>query len=438
MKKMKIKFEVDFKVKNQLSKMEESIDASWSESTKRYPRLGGREETRRGGREDEVLDADREVEELVMRLPRRVKTPKPRSWLERVEERAAELCCCNRWCESTGSRMGAWVDSQLAPRCFRVLRVVGPLLVALPLALILSLAWCYYQGVVLPIDGPKDGDVVLANDRPVRGRPLGFAKSTTEAEGGEENQGLIRMLHTTWLCYFVCNILVNFLLSVCLSPGHPPASGLTSEETEALLREDDLRVVEAHRAGVRHHSRVCRECLVHKPPRAHHCSVCGRCALRWDHHCPWTANCIGFRNHRFFLMFLLWSSRGSGVSAWLSWPRFLRALDLLRQWPPEASVGRGALVYVFVGCCAVSVAVGGMALFHLFLVASGQTTIELYINGDKAKLYKRAGKLYHNPYDLGCRRNLEDFFGAPLLSLHRWLTPLATYHDLMMLQTCGS
>ena len=33
--------------------------------------------------------------------------------------------------------------------------------------------------------------------------------------------------------------------------------------------------------------RFCDKCKAIKPDRAHHCSVCGRCVLKMDHHCPW-------------------------------------------------------------------------------------------------------------------------------------------------------
>lgn len=32
--------------------------------------------------------------------------------------------------------------------------------------------------------------------------------------------------------------------------------------------------------------RWCSKCECIKPPRAHHCSICGRCIDRMDHHCP--------------------------------------------------------------------------------------------------------------------------------------------------------
>lgn len=47
----------------------------------------------------------------------------------------------------------------------------------------------------------------------------------------------------------------------------------------------------------------CTICDSVKPPRAHHCSKCGRCVMRMDHHCPWLGNCIGFKNLKFFLLF---------------------------------------------------------------------------------------------------------------------------------------
>jgi palmitoyltransferase len=37
--------------------------------------------------------------------------------------------------------------------------------------------------------------------------------------------------------------------------------------------------------------KFCQKCNIYKPFRAHHCSVCNRCVLKMDHHCPWINNC---------------------------------------------------------------------------------------------------------------------------------------------------
>ncbi|KFB38703.1 hypothetical protein ZHAS_00006104 [Anopheles sinensis] len=51
---------------------------------------------------------------------------------------------------------------------------------------------------------------------------------------------------------------------------------------------------------------MCTRCETYRPPRAHHCRICKRCIRRMDHHCPWINNCVGERNQKYFLQFLLY------------------------------------------------------------------------------------------------------------------------------------
>ena len=52
---------------------------------------------------------------------------------------------------------------------------------------------------------------------------------------------------------------------------------------------------------------LCTKCYVYKINRIHHCSTCGECILRMDHHCPWIGQCVGRDNHKFFILFLLYT-----------------------------------------------------------------------------------------------------------------------------------
>ncbi|CAF4255566.1 unnamed protein product, partial [Adineta steineri] len=67
---------------------------------------------------------------------------------------------------------------------------------------------------------------------------------------------------------------------------------------------------------------ICRKCIFPKPTRAHHCSICAKCILNQDHHCPWINNCVGHLNHRYFFQFCFFLTIGAFYAATLGFSEF--------------------------------------------------------------------------------------------------------------------
>ena len=51
-------------------------------------------------------------------------------------------------------------------------------------------------------------------------------------------------------------------------------------------------------------SLYCEKCERFRLPRTHHCSVCNDWVYNMDHHWTWLNNCVGYRNHRYFVTLL--------------------------------------------------------------------------------------------------------------------------------------
>lgn len=82
-----------------------------------------------------------------------------------------------------------------------------------------------------------------------------------------------------------------------------------------------------HRVNCNKYKKFCRRCNAFKPRRAHHCSVCKRCIIKMDHHCPWLNNCVGIGNHKLFIQFIFWVNMMSCYSLILNASRYVSCIN---------------------------------------------------------------------------------------------------------------
>jgi len=234
--------------------------------------------------------------------------------------------------------------------------------------------------------------------------------------------GVLRSTES-WACIAIFGPIVNILwLMAWLSywRAHCSDPGRIPERFDEFVKKSGLAPAQSRHEWQPGKVTFCKKCQMVRPERAHHCSISGVCVLRMDHYCPWTANCVGQRNYKYFFLLGCYGFTACFVAiltlipwliySWTGYYMFSGTSD--PNWRFLIGKPEGLLFNAcfFIAVCVCSL-LGLMVKEHFPNVSRGNTTIEE--NYDNMP----------NPYDQGsCMDNFAEVFGqfGP-----DWLLPMA-------------
>ncbi|EDV53458.1 palmitoyltransferase ZDHHC16 [Drosophila erecta] len=237
--------------------------------------------------------------------------------------------------------------------------------------------------------------------------------------------------------WLLLNVVFHYVMAVITPAGHPP---------------EGVSLVEA--------VSMCGKCIAPKPPRTHHCSICNRCILKMDHHCPWLNNCVGYGNHRYFFLYMTYTTLGClflilfGLEIghkylWLDHGENWTEIEPLEGQPVKFNLSghiipvthpheydefmlpaavhnlptpivdtdaalpgrRRALWFMAFTNVAVVLALGSLSIWHAKLITRGETSVEAHINEAERKRHLQQQRIYINPYNFGTKKNWKLFLG---------------------------
>ena len=115
------------------------------------------------------------------------------------------------------------------------------------------------------------------------------------------------------------------------------------------VRKDAAGVTVVPEGNSHNKMSYCKTCAILRPPRAFHCGSCGVCVEVHDHHCPWVGTCIGHRNVRLFIGFLVFTALHALVTFIICLAAFL-VNDNAYEDDVKGVIAKGVCAYTGVIC----------------------------------------------------------------------------------------
>jgi len=207
-------------------------------------------------------------------------------------------------------------------------------------------------------------------------------------------------------------ILVSFALASFVNPGIVPRALTRAPELEL-----DARGAPSHRFlrinGVTVKQKFCSTCLIMRPPRSKHCSICDNCVLRLDHHCSWLGTCVGLHNYRYFVVLIYSATLFLFECIYVVFYSFTKrtnerygdSADFI-DWIVTVG-GEPMLIGFLIYCFFLMIAVLLLSIYHTVISLQNLTTNE------KVKTYYTKD----NPFDFGGFLNCRQIYCHPELVL---------------------
>ena len=269
-----------------------------------------------------------------------------------------------------------------------------------------------------------DGKLMLGSDAPLfimTNFLLGFGLaayycSFSSYDNGDDNDITIMVFLIIKVLVFLLGLFsfIFLLLAALMDPGILPAF------SSPMKPPPPLNCLIGGPLGYKY----CSTCNIFRPPRSKHCNSCNVCVSMFDHHCPWVGNCIGERNYRYFVLFLVSVSMLTIVVS-LSSGSFIYHVAVLEkligtddsvddnEQQQSSSISLQVIANVatfmpgtvllclFTSLCAWSLT--SLTCYHFMIITIAQTTNE------RVRRVYQTGKL-HNPANKGCCNNWVQVF----------------------------
>ncbi|KAJ3534823.1 hypothetical protein NMY22_g6758 [Coprinellus aureogranulatus] len=166
-------------------------------------------------------------------------------------------------------------------------------------------------------------------------------------------------------------------LTVCVARDPGPVNIHRNEPTG---NDENLGLAEALMGGADDEylmtpGKWCRKCWAPKPERAHHCSVCGRCVMKMDHHCPWLGSaCIGHRTYPAFIHFLTCATILAIYIATVAARAIIYSFN--NPFGVDETTPIHELTLALYGCI-ITMVIGPFTVYHYYLVTCASNAVQL-------------------------------------------------------------